>query len=111
MSDRSATFPVWPELLKPATAAAMLDISPSTFRVLWPVLAAKFGLRIVGLSGPKFSRTNLLGVIDGLADQGLDLRVDKSAGVVCVGGDEYPITSSRSGKSRRGRPKRQNDKI
>jgi hypothetical protein len=104
MSDRAATYVAWPELLKPATAAALLDISESTFRSIFPILAARYGLRVYGLSGPKFRRDNLLGVIESLAERQSDVVVDKAGGTVRIGADVYPIRSTRSGKSGRGRP-------
>lgn len=96
----------WPELLKPATAAAMLDMAESSFRAVWPVLSAFHGLRVVGFAGPKFARTNLLEVINRLSERGLSVQVDKSAGVVRIGSEEHPIRSSRSGHSGRGRRSR-----
>jgi len=99
--------PTWPELLKPATAAAMLDISESTFRAIFPVLAARHGLRILGLSGPKFLRSNVVEVMERLTDKGLDISVDHAARLVRIGGEEFRITSTRSGKSGRGRPPRE----
>ena len=104
MARPHRTYAAWPELLKPGTAAALLDISESTFRAIWPVLAARHGLRIVGLCGPKFPRADLLGVLDKLAERGLDIVVDKAARVVRMGSEEFPIGSSRTGKSARGRP-------
>ena len=47
-----------------------------------------------------------LDVIDRLARRGLDVEVNKAARVVRIGGAEYPMRSTRSGKSRRGRPRR-----
>ena len=104
MPKRDPSNLPWPELLKPATAAAMLDLSESTFRAAWPILAARHGLQVIGFSGPKFLRVNVLDVITHLADKGLDIRVDHARRMVCVGDDEYPIRSSRSGKTGRGRP-------
>jgi len=104
MLDNATICPTWPELLKPATAAAMLDVSESTFRAIFPVLAARHGLKVVGFGGPKFSRSNLLDVIDRLADCELDIQVDKAGGIVRIGGEAFPIKSTRSGKSGRGRP-------
>jgi hypothetical protein len=82
----------------------MLDVSESTFRAIYPVLAAKYSLRVHGLGGPKFGRANLLEVVERLADRGLDVVIDKSAGVVRIGVDVYKIGSTRTGKSGRGRP-------
>jgi len=104
MADRPTTRQAWPELLRPATAAAMLDLAESTFRAIWPTLAARHGLKVIGVCGPKFSRANILQVIDRLAEKGLDVQVDKAQGVVRIGGEEFPIKGSRSGKSGRGRP-------
>jgi hypothetical protein len=81
-----------------------LDVSESTFRAIYPHLAARHGLKILGLCGPKFSRSNLMDVIERLAEHGLDIVIDKAAGVVRIGGEEYRIRSTRSGKSGRGRP-------
>jgi hypothetical protein len=104
MPDSATICPTWPDLLKPATAAAMLDLSESTFRAIFPALAAKYGLRVVGLGGPKFFRSNVIEVINRLAERGLDITIDKTAGVVRIGGEEYQIGSTRTGKSGRGRP-------
>jgi len=104
MLDGTAICPAWPELLKPATAAAMLDVSESTFRAIFPVLAARHGLKVVGFGGPKFSRANLLDVIGRLSERELDIQVDKAGGKVRIGGEAFPIKSTRSGKSGRGRP-------
>lgn len=103
MSSKDSQHP-WPERLKPGTAARMLDVSESTFRIIWPILAAHHGLMVSGVAGPKFARGNLLAVLASLADKGLDIRLDKASGVVWIGSRSYPITSSRSGHSRRGRP-------
>ena len=94
----------WPERLRPGTAARMLDVSESTFRLIWPILAAHHGLKVSGVAGPKFARGNLLGVFDRLAEKGLDIRLDKAEGLVWIGDTPHPITSSASGHSRRGRP-------
>lgn len=81
----------WPDWLKASTAAAMLDMSPSTWRVVWPILAARHGLKVYRLGGVKFQRANVLEVVDRLADLGLDITVDKAAGVVRIGQEEFPI--------------------
>lgn len=105
MPDSAVTCPTWPqELLKPATAAKLLDVSESTFRALFPVLAARHGLKVVGFCGPKFSRANLLDVIAHLAERGLDVQVNMARRIVAIGGEEIRIKSTRSGKSGRGRP-------
>jgi hypothetical protein len=96
----------WPDLMKPSTAAAMVDVSESTWRAIWPVLAAHHGLRVVGLAGPKFRRDNVLAVIDRLRERGLNIAVDKGRGIVRIGADEFPVGSSRSGCSGRGRPRK-----
>ena len=104
MSD-NPTCQAWPDLLKPATAARLCDMGETTFRAIFPVLAAKYGLKIIGLSGPRFLRSNLVEVIERLGEQGLDVNIDKAAGVVRIGDEEFPMTTSRTGKSRRGRPR------
>jgi hypothetical protein len=98
-------YQVWPDYLKPATAAAMLNLGESTFRSIYPILVARHGLKIIGLSGPKFLRSNLLEVVGRLAERGLDVRVDAAGHRVWIGHESFPITTSRSGKSGRGRPK------
>lgn len=94
----------WPELLRPGTAAAMLDMSESSFRLVWPILSAHFGLPVHGLAGPKFRRDQLLRVVRKLTENGLSVRLDVPAGLVWIGDTSYPIRSSASGHSRRGRP-------
>jgi hypothetical protein len=84
----------------------MLDLSASTFRAVFPVLAAHHGLQIYGVSGPKFRRENLLSVMERLRERGLNIAVDKGRGVIRVGESEFPITSSRTGCSGRGRPRK-----
>ncbi len=96
----------WPELMRPRTVAAMLDLSEGTFRAMYPVLAADYGLKVYGVSGPKFRRDNVLGVAERLRAEGLDLAVDKSQGVVRVGNNVYPIGNGRSGKSGRGQKRK-----
>ncbi len=99
------TVSAWPDLLKPATAAALLDMGETTFRAIFPVLAARYGLKIIGVCGPRFVRANLLEVFERVGELGLDINVDKAAGVVKIGDESFPITNSRTGKSRRGRPR------
>lgn len=101
---REQSIPTWPAAMKPATAAAMLDLAPSTFAALWPVLAARYGLKVIGLAGPKFPRESLLRVLDRLGEEDISITVDKARGVVRIGADEIPIRSRATGKSRRGRP-------
>ena len=105
MNASKSVCAAWPEVQKPSTAAAMLNLGESTFRAIYPILAARYGLKVIGLSGPKFLRSNLLEVVDRLADQGLDVRVDAAAHRVWIGDEAFPITTSRSGKSGRGRPR------
>ena len=102
MSNAPTT--AWPELLRPATAAAMLDLSESTWRAVYPILAARYGLKIIGLAGPKFHRADVLAVVDRLADAGLDISIDKAARKVRIGSEDFTITTSSTGKSGRGRP-------
>lgn len=98
--------PTWPDMLKPATAAAMLDMSASTWRAIWPVLAARHGLKVFGVCGPKFSRVNVLQVFGSLAEKGLDLQIDRARNVVRLGNDEFPMERTATGKSGRGRGSR-----
>lgn len=93
---------LWPEWLRPRSAARMLDMSESTLRCIYPVLGAFYGLRIASISGPKLHRASLLQVLDDLAAKGLDIQVNKSTGTIRVGPKEYPIRGCR--RSRRGRP-------
>jgi hypothetical protein len=88
------------------TAAAMLDMSITTFRAVWPHLAARHGLKVAGFCGPKFSRKNILDVIERLLDDGIDVSYHPDRNVVCIGGKEFPIGSTRTGKSGRGRPRK-----
>lgn len=92
--------------LSMSSAAEMLDLSPSAWRAVYPVLAAHHGLKVIGLCGPKFAKSNVANVISRLAEQGLDIKLDMAGRRVHIGGNAYPITSSRSGKSGRGRPRK-----
>ena len=70
------------------------------------MLAARHGLKIIGLCGPKFSRSNILDVIQRLQDLDLEITIDQAARTARVGTEEFPITTSRTGKSNRGRPRK-----
>lgn len=96
---------LWPDaMLKPASAAALLDLSPSTWRCVWPVLVGHFGLRLYGVCGPKFRLTDVLQLLEDLRNRGLDIVVRKADGEIRIGDQSFAITSSRTGRSRRGRP-------
>lgn len=89
----------WPELLRPATAAAMLDMAPSTFRALLPALRAHWGVHVVDVCGPKVNRMSLLAAMEKLRQDGKEIRVQKAAGTVEIGGKVY-----RNGSKRKARP-------
>jgi len=99
MSD-PATNPArpWPELLKPATAAAMIDMAPSTFRALLPALRAHWGVHVVDVCGPKINRMSLLGAMEKLRQDGKEIRVRKAEGTVEIGDKIY-----KSGHKRQAR--------
>jgi hypothetical protein len=83
-----------------------LDLSPSAFRLLSAALVQYFGLRVFGISGPKFARDELLTLLSDLRDKGMDISIDTAASIVHVGGKGYPVTSTSTGKSgKRGRPR------
>ena len=78
----------------------MLDLSQSSFRMVYPALCAHFGLRIQGACGPKFWRDNLLAVMEDLRERGQDISVNTRRRVVRIGDHEYPMNGSRSGEER-----------
>ena len=80
------------------TAAAYLDMSPSTLKVLVPVLAAHYGLRVYRVAGPKISRENLDNVLLKLAVDGKDIVVRKAAREIQIGEKMYPIKPARHGR-------------
>ncbi len=108
MDSNAVNIPAWPALLKPATAAAMLDMAPSTFTALWPILAARYGLRVIGLCGPKFPRESLLRVLDRLLAEDVTISVDKGRGIIRIGDENVPLKSTSTGKTRRGLQPRRN---
>ncbi len=73
--------------MKMATAAAYLDMNVSTFRVLWPVLVAKFGLPDPAkLARRRFSRAELDKAIARVAKSGAELTTDKNTSTARVNG-------------------------
>ncbi len=87
-------------LVRPKTAAALLDVAPGTFRLIYPALVAHCGLKLYDLCGPRFDVSNLLQVAKAVGARGLHL--DRAAGVVRVGDSHYPISSSPEGRRRSG---------
>ena len=94
----------WPDaLLKPGSVGALVGVSESTWRCLWPILAAHFGLHVYAVCGPKFRLTNVLEVMEHLRERGLSIVVRKADRKVHIGDQEFVIASSCSGCSGRGR--------
>ena len=81
----------FPDLMKPATAAACVDMAPSTFRAILPILAAHHGLHVYRVGGPKVSRDNLMCVLAKLRVDGKAISVNKREGIVQIGERSYPI--------------------
>jgi len=73
--------------MKLVTAAAYLDMDRSTFRHIYPILVAKFGLPDpAGVCGPKFSRAELDKAFARVARTGADLTLSKNTKTVKVNG-------------------------
>lgn len=100
--NNPATKPArpWPELLRPATAAAMIDMAASTFRALLPILRAFYGVHVVDVCGPKINRMSLLAAMEKLRQDGKAIRVRKAAGTVDIGGKVYKFGNGQGRRDR-----------
>ena len=86
----------WPELMKISTAAEMLDMHPSTLRVLVAPLAADCGLAIYRVCGRRLNRDNVLDVFAKLQQTGRDVVVDNANRQVHIGDDAYAIPRKKT---------------
>ena len=85
---------VEPELMKVKTTAALLDMAPSTWRYLYPTLAAYYGLKVYIVCGTRFRRENVLAVMDKLENKGLEVKVYKEKREVHIGDEIYHTTGA-----------------
>ncbi len=100
----------WPASGRLATVAQFLNVSESWLRVVMPCLSP-WGLRPVGLGGPKWKLQAVVDVLDRLAAEGRDINIDQAAKVVRIGTSVYPIDGKTgTGKTRRGRPRKADKK-
>ena len=93
-ADRTAGL--WPERLGVGAAAAMLDMHPATWGLLWPVLAAHYGLRVYRTCGVKFDRSNVLAVTAAHS-----IKLSRPAGFVEVDGRRHHLTERKGGRNGR----------
>ena len=79
----------WPLLARVGTAADAIDMGQGTFSLLWPVLAAHYGLKVHRAGGTKIDLDSLMEVLGELRQQGKPIVIHKRTRTVHVGEARY----------------------